>query len=174
MGTNDLGDWNSAGRGNYGKQISDEGYPNNWYSCPANEIISEIRCTGGRCDNMQIYCSGPITTIEYRLVNGEVNWGPWFSEENGGRGYCPNDRVVKGAQCKGGSCDDIRWRCAPFEKDMKTDPCMWEHDDKVVAWKNDAHTFQIFYSKSGNSENFLNGNVGQAHSVQIIATARPN
>jgi len=174
---NNLGDWHQGGW-NWGGEVSDN---ESWtgshtitttYQCPADEVVSELRCQGDRCDNITVYCSGAITTTEYRLINADANthWAKWFSEEGNGQGWCGENQVIIGLQCKGDYCDDMSWRCREFQKDLKNDPCPWEHDDKSVNWKSDGHKFQIIYSKGDANENFLNGNVARAHSVKITAT----
>jgi len=173
----DLGDWH-GNVANWGGEVSDNRSwtGSHWiettYQCPANEVVSELRCQGSRCDNITVYCSGPITTTDYRLLNADANthWAPWFSEEGNGQGWCGENQVIIGLQCKGDYCDDMSWRCREFQKDIKNDPCQWEHDDKSASWKNDGHKFQIIYSKGAANENFLNGNVARAHSVKITAT----
>lgn len=79
---------------------------NGGYSERMRNPVRKIHCNGKYCDNKLLYSSSPIN-----LDRSNSRWTNWFSEENGGRGLCPDKYTMSQIQCKGKYCDDMRLRC---------------------------------------------------------------
>jgi hypothetical protein len=73
--------------------------------CNPGSFISGIRCTGGYCDNIRIFC----TRISDAAI-GRGSWMAWVSEEQGRR-ECPPNHLIAGLACRGGYCDNISLYC---------------------------------------------------------------
>jgi len=75
-------------------------------ACDVGEFVSDVRCTGGYCDNIEIGCQRLAGAILGRAV-----WMRWVSEEHGGRRQCPSNSLIAGFACRGGHCDNVSLYC---------------------------------------------------------------
>jgi hypothetical protein len=104
--------WNPGAAENLGP-ISEETPP---AICDSGSFISGIRCTGGYCDNIKIFC----TRIADAAL-GHGSWTAWFSEEEGRR-ECPPSHLIAGLACQGSYCDNISLYCVEVTN-MRAESC---------------------------------------------------
>ncbi|MFP2925410.1 hypothetical protein ACLESO_09355 [Pyxidicoccus sp. 3LG] len=71
--------------------------------CGANEWVTGIACYGSRCDNVSLEC----TAISGRSV-GSCYWSSYYTDGSG-PWQAPAGYFVRGAQCRGEYCDDMRF-----------------------------------------------------------------
>lgn len=75
-------------------------------ACGAGNLITNMRCTGGYCDNVSIYCRSSAVSF------GDVAFKPYFSEEGTNYQTCSSGYLMTGLVCRGGNCDDISIQCS--------------------------------------------------------------
>lgn len=100
------------GSSSWSTWFSEEG--TNWRKCDpnGNEWMTGIHCDGDNCDNVSIECTH-ITSNGRPVVGVSCLWSGWYSEEDGPY-YAYPGRYVRGVECRGSDCDDMRyWVCTP-------------------------------------------------------------
>ncbi len=75
-----------------------------YHTCPFGSYITGIDCVGDNCDNMTVEC----TTASGALAQTNCQWTPWFSEEDASFLANVGD-AVRGMQCSGTHCDNVRF-----------------------------------------------------------------
>lgn len=88
-------------------------------ACDPGSVVSEVRCTGSYCDNLQISC--------VRLgadLAGASRWTAWVSEEQGGTRACPDNSYIAGFACNGKYCDNLSLYCVEFPRVLRRS-CNW-------------------------------------------------
>lgn len=90
-------------------------------SCPAGYAARGIRCRGGDCDDVSLFC---CPYIDGRDTRAGWGWSQFFSEEQ------PNYREsstgwVDSIRCRGSNCDDIslRFLTTPYLSNSRV--CTW-------------------------------------------------
>lgn len=89
-------------------------------SCGSGMAVAGLRCHGGYCDNMSLYCcayggtppAGPSDPI----------WSPWISEEGPTNSYRRNNFVV-GLRCRGAYCDEVSLSYNATQESKKPSTC---------------------------------------------------
>ncbi len=88
--------------------ISEEGGRNQSYG----GLLGAVRCHGGHCDNLFFMWMNPTGVA---VQTHQCHWTGWFSEENGGVSHCSGSTFVRGVQCSGSRCDNLRLQCCPVQ-----------------------------------------------------------
>lgn len=70
-------------------------------TCGGNGFVTGLSCRGGDCDDMSLEC-----TTTNRPGTGCL-WSAWFSEEDP-TFTVPSGHYIKGMQCSGSRCDNVR------------------------------------------------------------------
>lgn len=97
--------------------------------CDGSRVVSQIRCEGDNCDNMQLRCSN--LRNGFRTTYNDFEYVDYFSEEEGER-ICPSGYYLNGIRCRGSDCDDISLRCIRVEYSTSSHPVM---DEATTATK---------------------------------------
>ena len=87
--------------------FSEEG--TNYRICEGNGYVSGMACQGFWCDNLSLQCTATNSNPAPHLCT----WSGWFSEEDAPF-YAPVGTAIKGAQCNGGYCDQLRYYYCPI------------------------------------------------------------
>jgi PKD repeat protein len=75
-------------------------------SCPAGYVAQGIKCRGGDCDDVSLYCAPYVDGADR---TARTYWSPWFSEES--PGFAKNEtQWVNALKCRGDNCDDLSLR----------------------------------------------------------------
>jgi hypothetical protein len=102
--------------------------------CPTGTAVTGFACANSYCGTLTARCGDPIrkTVSEHRTPPRcapgsacDVSWTQSFSEEGGGKGFCPTGKVVGGVQCFGRNCDSIQLACVSHERDVHPTQCRW-------------------------------------------------
>lgn len=87
----------------------------NLSTCPSGYFVIGWKCEGRFCDDKALYC-GTFQNAPAEETPREVNWQDWFSDEDGGQQWCPEDQYVIGVACEGHYCDNMKLQCAAVAK----------------------------------------------------------
>lgn len=87
--------------------FSEEG--TNYRICSGSAYVSGMACQGGWCDNLSLQCANTNTTPAVHTCQ----WSGFFSNEDPAF-YAPVGTAIKGAQCNGGHCDQLRYYYCPI------------------------------------------------------------
>jgi hypothetical protein len=87
--------------------FSEEG--TNYKICDGNGYVSGMACQGFWCDSLSLQCSATNTTPAAHTCA----WSGWFSEEDTPF-LAPGGTAIKGVQCNGGYCDQLRYYYCPI------------------------------------------------------------
>jgi len=108
----------------------------NWFSeeslgmCPDDAVANEMQCGGRYCDNLRLRCGEMAPGYH---VAGSIGYeSPFFSEE-AGWGRCADGYFVRGVECAGRYCDELKLHCALVEYDPFADPPPRPSDEELAA-----------------------------------------
>ena len=97
------------------RRISDE-TNQNWYTCPAGNIVAGISCAETNCGNLFVYCA-PVkgnNPFDFRVSTQGCRWTPFTDDAAGGKQECGVNEVMKGVRCLGNNCARVSAECCPF------------------------------------------------------------
>jgi len=93
--------------------------------CAANQVVVEVQCSGGRCDNKRIACE-TVATGQLDQTQGDESG--WFSEEQGAK-VCRNKLgYIYQMYCRGHNCDNTFFKCGVWHP---PENCIWQ---KWQSW----------------------------------------
>jgi len=107
-------------RSQYALIYPEDTYWTDWFSdespktayCRDDMLVNQVQCSGSRCDNKRLLCSkvgaGYRVSISNRMEVG------FFSEEQGFR-YCQDGYFLRGMECSGSYCDNVKLYCVLVE-----------------------------------------------------------
>jgi len=75
-----------------------------FHSCAAGSYVTGIVCRGDNCDDLAVEC----TVASGALAQTNCQWTPFFSEEDD-KFLANIGDAVRGMQCSGTHCDDVRF-----------------------------------------------------------------
>ncbi|MEL6339541.1 MAG: hypothetical protein AAFP04_16605 [Myxococcota bacterium] len=76
--------------------------------CAPGHLARAIQCTGDFCDNVQMDCDQNLSSVN----STDTVWTDWVEADGRRSTTCLNGYWVDGIECRGGNCDDVRFRCA--------------------------------------------------------------
>lgn len=89
---------------------------------PPNQCVGGVavgmRCRGRYCDDLALLCCPIALPTPAQPIRTQ-----FFSEENAGRGFCPDQRAVTGITCQGNWCDNVSLTCSATNQTMGQ--CTW-------------------------------------------------
>lgn len=89
----------------------------NFAVCPYGTLVSRVRCSGRYCDNLRLKCRALAFGLLADVEDGDaVVTTDLFSEEGDGVGVCPDTYYVRGIECSGKYCDNLRLLCIRVER----------------------------------------------------------
>lgn len=92
--------------------FSEEG--NNSRTCLRGMFVTQMKCSGGYCDNLALRCSKFATNSGFQIDHNKKKETASFSEEGQGKGSCGTGYAVIGISCSGRYCDNLRLICAAW------------------------------------------------------------
>lgn len=72
--------------------------------CDSGFMVTGLACSGSYCNDLSLRC-----TFMGGIRAKNCRWTGWMSEENGGYLSFGSGYFMKGAQCYGGYCDQVRY-----------------------------------------------------------------
>ncbi len=99
----------------------------NYYVCnPTGHsgVVTGIRCSGSRCDNISIECAVPTRFVDgkkYYVGAYNCEWSGWLSDENGDFIW-DYGSYITGVECAGRFCDNMRFYMCSFDANALIDP----------------------------------------------------
>jgi hypothetical protein len=88
------------------------------YGCDGASLVNGVRCTGGYCDNVALYC------VPTGGARGGSFWTTYFSEEGVNYRYCAYGQYITAVSCRGGWCDNVALQCTYIANITRGD-CHW-------------------------------------------------
>ena len=82
-------------------------------------VVNGVQCSGRYCDNMRLQCGR--MAAGYRVSTSKRMEVAFFSEEQGLR-HCQDGYFLRGMECSGRYCDNVKLYCALVEYNPSISP----------------------------------------------------